>query len=223
VILNINKPAGITSHDVVNRVRRITGEKRVGHGGTLDPFATGVLVVAVGRESTKKLAPLLKDVTKEYEATMELGKTSTTGDPEGKIEKTSGIHRVRTLPLSEIEEVFSKFRGEIVQTPPAHSAIKIGGIRAYKLARRGILPVLEKRPIKIDALEIVKYHPPLLQIRAVVSSGTYIRKLAEDIGQALGVGGYLIKLKRTRVGEYRLEDSVNLESLEKKANNSVNE
>lgn len=223
MILNINKPAGITSHDVIDRVRRITGKKRVGHGGTLDPFATGVLVVAVGRESTKKLTPLLKDATKEYEATIELGKTSTTGDPEGQIEKTAGIHRVQTLPLSEIEQIISKFRGETAQTPPAYSAIKIRGIRAYKLARRGILPVLEKRPIKIDALEIVKYHPPLLQIRAVVSSGTYIRKLAEDIGQALGVGGYLAKLKRTRVGEYRLEDSISLESLEKKANNSVNE
>ena len=223
MILNINKPAGITSHDVVNRVRRITGEKKVGHGGTLDPFATGVLVVAVGRESTKKLAPILKEATKEYEATVELGKTSTTGDPEGKIEKTSGMHRAQSFPLSRIEEVVSKFRGEIVQTPPAHSAIKIGGIRAYKLARRGIFPTLERRPIKIDALEIVKYHPPLLQIRATVSSGTYIRKLAEDIGQALGVGGYLIKLKRTRVGEYKLADSVSLESLEKNANNSIDE
>lgn len=223
MILNINKPAKITSHDVINRVRRITGQKRVGHGGTLDPFATGVLVVAVGRKSTKKLAPLLKDTTKEYEATIELGKTSTTGDPEGQIEKTAGIHRVQTLSLSEIEEVFSKFRGEIVQTPPAHSAIKIGGIRAYKLARRGILPVLRKRPIKIDALEIVKYHPPLLQIRAIVSSGTYIRKLAEDIGQTLGVGGYLVKLKRTRVGGYRLGDSVSLESLEKEAKKSTDE
>ncbi len=221
MILNINKPAGITSHDVVNRVRRITGEKRVGHGGTLDPFATGVLVVAVGRESTKRLTPLLKNATKEYEATIELGKTSTTGDPEGKIEKTSSIHRVQTLPLTEVEKAVGKFMGETVQTPPAHSAIKIGGIRAYKLARRGIFPTLERRPIKIDALEVVKYHPPLLQIRAVVSSGTYIRKLAEDIGQVLGVGGYLIKLKRTRVGEYGLKDSVSLESLEKKTNNSI--
>lgn len=215
MILNIDKPAGITSHDVVGRVRRITGEKRVGHGGTLDPFATGVLVVAIGRDSTKKLTPILKGTTKEYEATIELGKTSTTGDPEGKIEKTSGIHRVQSLPLSRVEEAINKFRGEVSQTPPAYSAVRIGGIRAYKLARRGIFPKLERRQIKIDMLEIVKYHPPLLQIRVSVSSGTYIRKLAEDIGKELGTGGYLTKLKRTRVGNYTLADSQTLEDLEK--------
>jgi tRNA pseudouridine55 synthase len=215
MILNIDKPAGITSHDVVGRVRHITGEKRVGHGGTLDPFATGVLIIAIGRESTKKLAHILKGVTKEYEATIELGKTSTTGDPEGRIEKTSGIHTVQSLPLSKIEEAIDKFRGETIQSPPAYSAIKVGGVRAYQLARRGIFPTLKKRQIKIDLLEIIKYHPPMLQIKASVSSGTYIRKLAEDIGKELGTGGYLIKLKRTRVGDYKLTDSQTLGDLEK--------
>ena len=215
MILNIHKPAGATSHDIVDRVRRLTGERRVGHGGTLDPFATGVLIVAVGRESTKKLGAILKGVDKEYEATLELGRTSTTGDPEGKIEKTAGEHRISSIPLSEIENTLREFRGKVAQTPPIYSALKVGGIRAYRLARRGEKPALGKRQIEIKSLEIIKYHPPLLQVGIITSSGTYIRKLAEDIGEKLGVGAYLVKLKRTRVGEYRLAESINLEDLEK--------
>lgn len=214
MILNVHKPAGMTSHDVVDEVRKITGEKKVGHGGTLDPFATGVLVVAVGRESTKKLGTILKDTDKEYEATVELGKTSTTGDPEGEIKKSAGEMSAKSIPIEKISEVLASFQGEISQRPSIYSALKIKGVPAYKLARKGLLPKLEKRNINIKSLEIVKYHPPLLQVKAVVSSGTYIRTLAEDIGHKLGVGGYLTKLKRTRVGDYKLEDSKTLEELQ---------
>ncbi|MBU2101581.1 tRNA pseudouridine(55) synthase TruB [Patescibacteria group bacterium] len=226
MILNINKSAGITSHDVVNRVRKITGERKVGHGGTLDPFATGVLVIGVGRESTKKLGSLLKDTEKEYEATIELGKTSTTGDPEGEIQKSANEPTAKSISLEKIEQVLANFRGEISQTPPIYSALKIKGVPSYKLARKGLIPKLEKRKVRIDQLEIVKYHPPELQIRATVSSGTYIRSLAQDIGKELGVGGYLVKLKRTRVGDYRLMDSVTLEGLQKqfeKSSSKANE
>ncbi|PIR98227.1 MAG: tRNA pseudouridine(55) synthase TruB [Candidatus Colwellbacteria bacterium CG10_big_fil_rev_8_21_14_0_10_42_22] len=226
MILNINKPAGITSHDVVDRVRKITGVRKVGHGGTLDPFATGVLVVGVGRESTKKLGEISRGTVKEYEATIELGKTSTTGDPEGKIINTANEATVSAIGLQRVEEVLVGFLGETSQTPPIYSALKIKGVPAYKLARKGLIPKLEKRDIKIDALEIVKHHPPFLQIRVAVSSGTYIRSLAGDIGKALGVGGYLKKLKRTRVGEYTVDQSQNLADLQKefvKSSSKLNE
>lgn len=215
MIININKPAGITSHDVVSRIRKITGEKKVGHGGTLDPFATGVLVVAIGRESTKKLGELLKNTDKEYEATLKLGETSTTGDPEGEVVKSSKESIVNSINSERIDKVLGKFRGEIKQAPPNYSAVKVGGTPAYKLARRGILPKLQKRKVMVKNLEVVKYHPPLLQIRVVVSSGTYIRKLAMDIGKALKVGAYLIKLKRTKVGKYSLNNSKTIEEIEK--------
>lgn len=214
MVLNINKPAGMTSHNVVDEVRQITGEKKVGHGGTLDPFATGVLVVAVGRQSTKKLGAILKGADKEYEATIELGKTSSTGDPEGKIEKTASESAAKAIPLSRVEEVLAAFRGELSQAPPIYSALKIGGVPSYRLARKGLVPKLEKRKIRVNSLEVVKYHPPLLQVRTTVSSGTYIRRLAEDIGKDLGVGGCLVKLKRLRVGGHKLSESKTLEQLQ---------
>ncbi len=216
MILNINKPAGITSHDVVNRVRQATGERRVGHGGTLDPFATGVLVVAVGGESTKKLGQILKSVDKEYEATIELGKTSTTGDPEGEIKKTASEPAIGLISLERIERVLAQFQGETTQIPPIYSALKINGRPAYKLARLGLIPKMPGRKIRIEALEVIKYHPPILQVRVVVSSGAYIRSLAEDIGKKLGVGGYLKKLKRTRVGEFKIESSIGIDDLKSK-------
>ncbi|MCH7828283.1 tRNA pseudouridine(55) synthase TruB [Patescibacteria group bacterium] len=209
MVLNINKPKGITSHDVVDEVRRQTGERRVGHAGTLDPFATGVLVVAVGREDTKKLTEITKNTKKEYVATLELGKTSTTGDPEGQISLVS----LSYPHLSEIKDTLRSFVGEIKQTPPPYSAIKVKGVPAYKLARRGVNVVLPSRKVQIHEIGVLKYSPPSLKIRVVCSAGTYIRSLAKDIGETLGTGAYLTELERTRVGDFTIKDSISLEQL----------
>lgn len=207
MILNIYKPPGMTSHDVVDEVRKITSERRVGHAGTLDPFAEGVLIVGVGRESTKKLGKIAKNTEKEYIATIELGKVSTTGDPTGTIKD---VGRPLDVRRQDIEMVLEKFKGEIEQTPPKYSAIKIKGKPVYKYAREGKEVELAKRKVKIYELELLEYNPPMLKIRAVVSAGTYIRTLAEDVGSALGTGAYLKKLVRVRVGEYKIEDSKKL-------------
>ncbi|MDP2650484.1 MAG: tRNA pseudouridine(55) synthase TruB, partial [bacterium] len=212
---NLRKPSGITSHDAVNKIRSLTGEARVGHGGTLDPFAEGVLIIGVGRESTKKLHQILKGTDKEYVATLELGKTSTTGDPEGEIKNTASDEEIKSLTDEKIKKTLQDFTGEIEQTPPSYSALKIKGTPAYKLARRGQTPDLPKRTVTIKELELLEFNPPLVKIRAVVSSGTYIRSLAGDLGSALKVGAYLEKLVRTRVGEFKIEDSKTLEELEK--------
>ncbi|MBI2012920.1 MAG: tRNA pseudouridine(55) synthase TruB [Candidatus Colwellbacteria bacterium] len=214
MLLNLRKPSGITSHDAVNYIRKLTGETRVGHGGTLDPFAEGVLVIGVGRESTKKLRQVLKDTDKEYIATLKLGQTSSTGDPEGEIKSMASNEEIKSLTDEKIKKALQDFTGEIEQTPPVYSAIKIKGTPAYKLARRGEKPALPKRKVRIEALELIEYTPPLAKIRTVVSAGTYIRSLAEDIGKTLGVGAYLQALIRTRVGKFKIEDSKTLEELE---------
>ncbi len=215
MILNLKKPSGITSHDAVNKIRNLTGEARVGHGGTLDPFAEGVLVVGVGRESTKKLHQILKGTNKEYLAMLELGKTSTTGDPEGEIKNMASDEEIKSLTDEKIKKVLKNFTGEIEQVPPIYSAVKIKGTPAYKLARQGITPTLAPRKVVIKELELLEFIPPLVKIRAVVSAGTYVRSLAEDIGKALGVGAYLQALVRSRVGEFKIENSRTLEELEK--------
>ena len=214
MILNIKKPKGISSHGVVQKIRKITGEKRVGHGGTLDPFAEGVLVIGVGRESTKKLGEILKGTDKEYLATIELGRTSTTGDSEGELHAVVDEETVSEIKREEIEQTLAKFRGEIEQTPPLYSALKIQGQPAYRLARAGKNFVLPKRKVKIKELEILGFAPPLLKLKIAVSSGTYIRSLAEDIGKDLRVGAYLKELLRTRVGQFKVEESKTLEELE---------
>ena len=214
MILNIKKPKGISSHGVVGRIRKITGEKRVGHGGTLDPFAEGVLVIGVGRESTKKLGVILKGTDKEYLATIELGRTSTTGDSEGELRRAVEEEVVLQIKRETIEKALLKFRGEILQTPPIYSALKVQGQPAYRLARAGKNFVLPERKVRIKELEILEFVPPRLKLKVVVSSGTYIRTLAEDIGRALGVGAYLKELLRTRVGQFKVEESKTLEELE---------
>ena len=214
MILNIKKPKGISSHGVVQKIRKITGEKRVGHGGTLDPFAEGVLVIGVGRESTKKLGVILKGTDKEYLATIELGRTSTTGDSEGELHAVVDEETVSEIKREEIEQTLAKFRGEIEQTPPLYSALKIQGQPAYRLARAGKNFVLPKRKVKIKELEILGFAPPLLKLKIAVSSGTYIRSLAEDIGKDLRVGAYLKELLRTRVGQFKIEESKTLDELE---------
>jgi len=218
MFLNINKPTGMTSHDVVDYVRKLTGERRVGHGGTLDPFASGVLVVGVGRESTKQLSAILKDTQKEYRAALCLGKTSSTGDPEGALQIVpfdcaQGRDCKLQIDEATIEQVLERFRGEIIQTPPPYSAVKVGGVPAYKRARRGEKVQLFPRTVTIFVLELIDFSMPSMTLRVACSSGTYIRVLAEDIGKALGVGAYLTALVRTRVGEYGIEESLGLEDL----------
>jgi tRNA pseudouridine55 synthase len=215
-LLLIDKPAGWTSFDVVNYVRRIVanieGKKpknyKVGHTGTLDPFATGLLVLLVGKEYTKKAGELSK-LDKTYEMTMKLGETSTTGDPEGEITKVSDSKP----SLEQVQAAADKFKGEISQVPPAFSAIKINGQRAYKLAREGKEVVIEPRKVTINRLEIVEYNYPEIKLVADVTSGTYIRTLAEDIGKALGTGAYTTELRRTLIDKFSIKDAKKAEDL----------
>jgi tRNA pseudouridine55 synthase len=218
MIININKPRGVTSHDVVDAVRKITSEKRVGHAGTLDPFATGVLIVAVGRDDTKKLGAINEHSQKEYIAQVEFGKTSTTGDPEGTIKKTPQnpqkdiLLRDARQTKHTIQEILKQFTGEIIQTTPVYSAVKVRGTKAYKLARQGQSPTtMPQRQVTIYEIELVKYTYPYATFHIVCSAGTYIRTLVEDIGNALGVGAYTTELTRTRIGEYTIEHSTNLQ------------
>jgi tRNA pseudouridine55 synthase len=209
--LSIDKPAGITSHTVVSRVRHWTGVKRVGHAGTLDPFATGVLVVAVGRENTKQLS-LVVDQDKEYLATVMLGATSSTDDPEGIVE----VRTVKDIPtLQHIEEILPKFIGQIWQTPPIYSAIKVQGMPAHRRVRKGQDVQLAARQVLIHAVELVEYSWPLLKLRVHCGKGVYIRALARDIGELLQTGAYVTALDRTRVGAYTKQESLSLEQVEK--------
>ncbi|HPN15474.1 MAG TPA: tRNA pseudouridine(55) synthase TruB [bacterium] len=210
LMLLIDKPAGITSHDVVDKVRRIYKTRRVGHGGTLDPFATGLLLVGVGSQ-TKKLHDVV-GLDKTYEATAQLGGTSDTYDLTGVVvaRPTSLVPR-----REDIEEALAKFRGTIEQKAPAYSAKKVGGQKLYELARKGV-DVEHLRPTKkvdITELVITEYSWPVLKFRVTCSSGTYIRSLAHDIGEQLGCGAYLKELRRTRIGPYKLKDAKSLEDL----------
>ena len=213
-ILLIDKPAGMTSFGVVARVRRLLsqragGKVKVGHTGTLDPFATGLMILLVGK-GTKRSNEFLK-LDKVYEAEIILGETSTTGDPEGEITKTS--NRTDEITKAELEAALVQFTGEIQQIPPAFSAIKINGQRAYKLARKGEEVIMPARTVTVYSLELVEYSYPALKIRTHVSSGTYIRTLAQDIGQTLGVGAYCRELRRTKVGDYAIEQAASLNDL----------
>lgn len=208
-IFAVYKPVGPTSHDVVNRVRRATGERRVGHAGTLDPLASGVLVVAVGRESTKQLSAIVES-EKEYLAGVRLGQSSTTDDAEG--EKSDGPQIEPPLE-AEVKEILKKFIGQIEQIPPIFSAIKVGGKTAYKLARQGKAVELRARTVLIKEIELVRYQWPEVAIRVVTGPGVYIRSLARDLGQALGTSAYMSSLERTRVGQFGKDQAVLLDEL----------
>lgn len=210
MIVGINKPVGPTSHDIIYQVRRITHVKRVGHAGTLDPAAAGVLVVAIGREFTKQLGTIT-DHDKEYVATVRLGATSSTDDSEGKIQDTSNKKQVKR---EEVNEVVSKFVGTIMQVPPAYSAIKMNGKKAYDLARKGVEVNMEPREVTIHSIEVMSFTYPELVIKVHCGKGVYIRSLARDIGIALGTGGYMSALTRTRVGDFRIEDSMTIPEFE---------
>jgi tRNA pseudouridine55 synthase len=206
----IDKPAEMTSFGVVARIRRVlskqAGKKvKVGHTGTLDPFATGLMILVIGAEC--KNAGHYSKLDKVYEAVIRLGETSTTGDPEGVIAK----NQVKSIPSQgDIEAVIARFRGSIQQRPPVFSALKINGQRAYKLARDGQEIELPLRNVEIFSLDILSYSYPELTIRTHVSSGTYIRSLAVDIGDALGTGAYCQQLRRTSVSKYSVTDAKTL-------------
>jgi len=218
-LLIIDKPAGITSHDVVARVRRILKTKRVGHTGTLDPFATGVLVLLVG--AATRLAQFVDKDEKEYEATIQFGFETDTGDVTGPRSAECGLRNEEVAKILEVvkwSEVLSKFRGDIMQTPPMYSAKKVDGQKLYDLARKGV--EIDRKPVKvsISELEILRDEvlDPRSSIRIIVacSAGTYIRTLAEDIGRTIGVGAHLTELRRTRAGRFRIDEAITLPELE---------
>jgi len=208
----IDKPAGWTSHDVVAKIRNVLKKKagqkiKVGHTGTLDPFATGLLLTVVG-QYTKRAAEFSK-LDKTYEAELTLGSISSTGDIEGEITKKSD----KKPSPDEIKEILSQFIGEIQQTPHKFSAVKVGGKRAYKLARGGQEVVLEPRKITVYSIENIEYSYPKLNFISRVSSGTYIRSLAEDIGERLGTGAYLSALRRTEIGKFKVENTKTIDEI----------
>jgi len=214
-ILIIDKPAGPTSHDVVNRVRRILQTRKVGHTGTLDPFATGVLVLVIGKAT--RLAQFLDKDEKEYEAMIRFGFETDTGDPTGsRISERELKSDEIVTKLSEVnwEVTLSGFRGEIEQLPPMYSAKKIEGKKLYESARKGI--ELDRKPVKITIykLNLVGSGETSATIRVACSSGTYIRTLAEDIGRSVGIGAHLVELRRTRAGRFSLNESLTMEELE---------
>ena len=246
-IILIDKPAGWTSFDVVAKIRGkiraeyiIKGIKptkkqlRVGHAGTLDPFATGLLIILLG-EGCKKAGEFLK-LDKTYEFTAKLGEVSTTGDPEGEITEygkwntensedivslEGGIYSAHSSNTSqnlvpsieEVTNVLKQFTGEVTQTPPAFSAIKINGQRAYTLAREGKKVAMPERTVTISRLELVEYDYPYLKCVCDVTSGTYIRSLVEDIGKALNTGAYCSQLRRTRIGEHSIKDAKSIDKI----------
>ncbi len=210
MFLLIDKPKGMTSHDVVDVVRNITGERRVGHAGTLDPNATGLLIVGVGREETKKLGEVSKNTRKEYQAEVVLGEERDTDDSEGGV-----IFRNDEIIPSkaDVREILTEFIGNIEQIPPAYSAIKVRGKKSYQVARKGKKIVLKPRKVRVYSIELTSYKYPVLNLRCEVSSGTYIRAIARDIGKKLGCGAYLRNLRRTGIGKYRLDEAVKIEDL----------
>jgi tRNA pseudouridine55 synthase len=215
-MLLVDKPAGWTSFDVVNYVRKIVaqteGKKpknvKVGHTGTLDPFATGLLILLIGKDYTRRAGEFSK-LDKTYEAAMELGRTSSTGDPEGEITAVSD----KQPTLEQIKTAAKQFAGQIEQIPPAYSAIKVNGQRAYKLARAGKEVIIEPRKVMINGLEIADYSYPGVKLVADVSAGTYIRTLVEDLGKALGTGAYTIALRRTQIGDFSLKEAINTDQI----------
>lgn len=207
--LLIDKPAGITSFGVIAKLRRITGVRRIGHAGTLDPFATGLLIVGVGRGATKRLGEYLGR-PKTYEAVAVLGGTTVTQDKDSEVTPTIGA----VMPTEAgIRDALPRFTGPLRQTPPMFSAKKIDGKRLYELAREGKEVERKSVEVTVYSLELLSYEPPKLSFRATVSAGTYVRTLAHDLGADLGTGAYLEALRRTAIGDLSVEDAVTVEDL----------
>jgi tRNA pseudouridine55 synthase len=201
-ILLLNKPEGRTSFSLIRSLRKLTGIKKIGHAGTLDPFATGVMIMLIGRDYTR-LSDKLLFQGKEYLANISLGVSTDTYDCDGKI-----VARSKKIPsIEEIQHLVAKFQGEIEQIPPMYSAKKVQGKKLYELARQG--KIIERTPAKVElTTELLSYSYPQLHLRITCSKGTYIRSVAHEIGQMLGCGAHLYKLNRTRSGSFRLEECI---------------
>ena len=206
MILNIYKPKGITSFGVVKKIRKIVGEKKVGHGGTLDPFAEGVLIIGTGSD-TKELKKIT-DTDKTYTASIELGKTTNTLDPEGDVIEKK---KIPILSESKINKVLESFLGSSLQIPPMFSAKKIGGVKLYELARKNIIVDRKPNQINISDINLINFNETNIVFTVSCSKGTYIRVLGKEIAEKLDTVGYLNSLIRTRVGEYFIDDSVLLD------------
>jgi tRNA pseudouridine55 synthase len=204
-LLLVNKPIGVTSFDVIRRLRRVTGVRKMGHAGTLDPLASGLMLVLFG--AACKRAQTLSKLDKRYGAEVRLGVASTTGDGEGEKTAVSG----RVPGRAEVEAAVARLTGELTQVPPAYSAIKINGREAYKRARAGEVVEMPSRRVMVYEHKLIHYDYPVVELEAKVSSGTYIRTLAEDLGKLLETGAYLSGLVRTEVGSYRLDTAVVLD------------
>lgn len=207
-LLIVNKPVGPTSHDIVYKVRKWSGERRVGHTGTLDPLANGVLIICLG--TATRISEYLLHSDKRYEAVVRLGQTTATYDSTSRVLQQKPVN----IGVDQIESALAPFRGVINQTPPAFSAVQVAGRRAYDMARQGEDVELKPRTVTIRTLEVVKWTSPDLTIDIQCSSGTYIRSIAHDLGQALGCGGHIVGLTRTATGRFTLADAHPLSELQ---------
>lgn len=208
-ILVVDKPSGLTSHDCVKAARKRFGIKKVGHAGTLDPLATGILILLVGKAA--RLFSEFSGFDKEYEATLTLGTTTDTGDSEGKIIRSVGYGHITREKLLD---AFKKFQGAGEQVPPMVSALKYQGKRLYQLARQGIVVPRAPRKIYIHSLSLIDFKPPQVDFRVSCSKGTYVRKLGEDIGGLLGCGGCICRLRRINLGPFKIEEAIKLEEID---------
>jgi tRNA pseudouridine55 synthase len=202
-LIVLNKPSGPTSRELVNQVARVLPRTKVGHAGTLDPLASGILIICVG--TATRLTDLIHDLSKSYRTVIHLGARSDTHDAKGSI---VAVERPRVPGVDELKDALKPLRGKVTQQPPEHSALRIKGKRAYDLARAGRDVVLAPREVQIDRIEVLGYTWPHLELEIDCSKGTYIRSIARDVGEALGCGGYVLELVRTRIGPFTLEESV---------------
>jgi tRNA pseudouridine55 synthase len=208
-VLVVDKPVGLTSHDVVQIIRRGTGIRRAGHTGTLDPRASGVLVILIG--PAVRLSEYVSASDKRYQATIRLGSSTDTFDAEGRVTSSASVDNISE---EKFEEILDQYVGEIEQVPPPYSAIKVGGRKAYEMARDGEEVNLEPRTIQVYSLELLEWDSPEAVVDVFCSSGTYVRSLANDLGNALGVGAHLVGLRRTKSGRFTLRDAVPLRRLQ---------
>jgi tRNA pseudouridine55 synthase len=206
-LLLVDKPGGMTSHDVVDRVRRTLGTRKVGHAGTLDPMATGLLVIGVGRAT--RLLRYLSGLDKDYEGTGRLGEETDTLDAEGRVVRTAPVDITR----AEVGRAMSELTGDLEQRPPAYSAVKVGGEALHRAARRGEAVEAPTRPIHVASFDLISFDGRDFGFRVRCSSGTYVRVLVADVGTALGCGAHLVALRRTRVGQFSLDEAVPLDAV----------
>ena len=208
IVINLDKPENISSQQAVTRVKRLFSAKKAGHAGTLDPLATGILIVCL--DEATKITRFLADLNKEYIVRLKLGERTDTYDSTGRVIDRGDYHFIKE---ADIYKVLSSFIGHIKQTPPMYSAIKVGGQPLYKLARKGFSVERQEREITVNEMDLLSFDPPYLDLKISCSKGTYIRTICDDIGKVLGSGAHMVSLTRTRVGAFRIEDSVSIEGL----------